>query len=335
MLEIGPNGLERLQKSRAVVVGVGGVGSGVALCLAKSGVGYLRLVDQDIVEPSNLHRLHGASEQDLYRPKAELAAEVLSRANPWASVEAVVDTVRSENVEDALDGIDVVIDCVDNFRTRLVLNRKSRDMGKPYLFTSAIASQGHLAIFQPPITACLECAMPGVTERPEESCESLGITPATVDLVGSIAASETLKLLLALPTLLRGVLLTIDLAGPQFIFSHVPKRESCSVCGETKVEPDTRDTVFTMLCGSDTANAMPRQNLNLNLEAVSERILSSEILRQSDSVLVYRFEGFTVSLFRSGRLLINGVHSIEQAEQVAARVWEQTVKEMMVSPAGN
>ena len=112
--EIGPEGLERLREGKVAVVGAGGVGSVAAQCMVRSGLGYLRVIDQDIVEPSNLHRLHGASEDDLYKPKAEVAAEALAKASPWAKVEPVIDTLRWSNARHLLDGVDLVVDCLDN-----------------------------------------------------------------------------------------------------------------------------------------------------------------------------------------------------------------------------
>src|SRR5712692_4900518 len=99
---VGIHGLNRLQSARVTVVGVGGVGSSAAFYLAQSGVGRLRLIDQDIVEPSNLHRLHGMGQEDLYHPKTEAMAEFLSKLAPWTTTEPVVETLRLANADELL-----------------------------------------------------------------------------------------------------------------------------------------------------------------------------------------------------------------------------------------
>src|SRR2546427_9580577 len=183
---VGTEGVEKLGNARVAVVGCGGVGSAAADYLARSGVGFLRLIDQDIVDVSNLHRLHGASVGDVYQPKAEVIANALSRNMPWLKAEAIVDTAREANIEELLGGVDLIVDGLDNFRTRYVLNNYSIRTRVPYLFTSAIANQGHAALFQPPNNACLECIFPSLASRPNESCESLGGTSSVVATIGAI-----------------------------------------------------------------------------------------------------------------------------------------------------
>src|SRR5262249_24035745 len=114
--EVGERGLRALQSARVTIIGIGGVGASVSYYLAQSGVGQLRLVDQDIVEPSNLHRLPELDSSSLYHPKAEAIASALSRV-PNVSIEPIVDTLRSVNVDELLEASDIVVDGLDNFRT--------------------------------------------------------------------------------------------------------------------------------------------------------------------------------------------------------------------------
>jgi adenylyltransferase/sulfurtransferase len=325
--EIGSSGLEKLSKSKVALVGLGGVGSATGPALAKSGVGYIRLIDQDIVEPSNLHRLQGVGPDSLYRPKAEVAAKVLAAANPWTKLEPIVETLRANNAEDLLDGVDLIIDCLDNFRTRYIVNEYSHQAGIPFLFTSAVANQGHVALFQPPETPCLECAMPNMVDRDEESCEALGVTPSVVGLVGSIATSEASKLLLGLPSELRGRLLTIDTMGPDFIISDISKDPSCEACNGRGRDTQVSQKTPTMLCGARTANLLPKDSLNLDLTSLSERVPRGDILSSSDVVLVYTMRGLTVSLFRTGRVLVDGVREEHDAQRIAEEIWGWATRE--------
>src|SRR5438093_1867158 len=162
---IGQEGLRKLQESSVAVIGVGGVGSAAAYYLARSGVGHLKLVDQDIVESANLQRLHSATKNDLFHPKADAIANRLSEEAEWCNVEPMVETVTDRNADELLRDVDLIYDGLDNFRTRYILNDAALRNGIPYLFTSAIADQAHLALLNPPKTACLECIMPRVISR--------------------------------------------------------------------------------------------------------------------------------------------------------------------------
>ncbi len=277
--EVGSEGLKRLQSAHVTIVGVGGVGSAAAFYLAQTGVGHLRLIDQDIVEPTNLHRLHGADQSHLYHPKAEVAAETLPHYAPWTKTEPIIDTLRASNVNELLRGSDIVVDGLDNFRTRYLLNQYSYETNTPYVFASAVQNQGHLGVIHPPETGCLECEIPGVLDRPEESCESLGVTPTITGLVGGFAASS-------------------------------------------KPELPEADPV-TILCGGRVINVLPKLPLSLDLDLVSRSVPDRDILAVSTAVLVYRKGPIVVSLFHTGRMLIEGVEGREEALQIATDTWRQ------------
>jgi molybdopterin/thiamine biosynthesis adenylyltransferase len=322
--EVGSGGLERLRSAQVTIVGVGGVGSAAAFYLAQTGVGYLKLVDQDIVEQSNLHRLHGADQSHLYHPKAEVAAETISRCAPWTRVDPVIDTLRATNANELLRGSDVVVDGLDNFRTRYLLNQYSFDTRTPYVFASAVRNQGHVGLFHPPDTACLECGFPSVVDRPKESCESLGVTPTITGLVGGFAANEVAKHLLGIQTRLMGQLLTIDTVVPEFVIASVPRRNECRVCGSDRFELRIRETdSLTTLCGGNTVNVVPQSTQDLDLNQMFHSIQDEDLLTASSTVLVYRKGPSVVSLFRTGRVLINGVQGEKEALRIANEIWIQ------------
>src|SRR6059058_5408834 len=228
--EIGQAGLERLQSAKVAVVGAGGVGSAAAYFLASQGIRFLKLIDQDVVEETNLHRLVGVDYQDLHLPKAEALSRRLSSRHPWTRTEPITETLRTENAAELLGRVDLIIDGTDNFRARYALNRFATENQVPYLFTSAIANQGHISLFNPPSTPCLECMIPYAESESLDSCETVGVTATIVGLIGTLAASEAMKRLLALPTAILGQLLTVDLAGPDFLFTKIVRRKDCPVC---------------------------------------------------------------------------------------------------------
>src|SRR3989441_4185886 len=320
--EIGVSGLQRLQSAKLAVVGTGGVGGAAAYFLASLGIGHLKLIDQDIVEESNLHRLIGADRQDLHLPKTEVLGRKLNSSHLWTETEEIVETLRKENVTELLADTDLIIDGTDNFRARCILNRFAAENNIPYLFTSAIANQGHLSLFNPPATPCLECLMPMTGPGSVDTCETLGVTPTVVGMIGTLAAAEAVKKVLELPTRILGHLLTLDLAGPDFVFTRITKREKCGVCNGSPSDEAHHDNAV-MLCGDNVANVLPERDFVLDLESLSAKIPKESVVASSESVFVYTKQSHRVSIFKTGRLLIGSVRTEEAARQVASEVWNE------------
>lgn len=320
--EFGNEGLKRLQDATIAVVGTGGVGSAAAWFLASLGVGHLILIDQDIVEDSNLHRLIGVEHYDRNLPKAEAVARKIKSRFPWTTTKSIVETVRAENSASLLEGSNILLDGTDNFWTRRILNRFAIKKKVPYLFTSAIANQGHLSLFNSPTTPCLECVIPRLESNSKESCETLGVTSAIVGLVGNLAAMETAKHILGLPTELRGRMLTIDLLGPDFISSGLAKNMDCEACGSGSRSKYTQGKVV-MMCGETTANVLPKKGVSVDLQAFAAMIPREKLIAASRSVVVYDREGHKVSVFGTGRLLIDRISGEESALEIASEIWAQ------------
>ena len=319
---IGQEGLRKLQKSAVAIVGVGGVGSAAAYYLSRSGVGHLKLIDQDIVETSNLQRLHATTSNDLFHPKAEVIANKLSEVGEWCAIEPIIETVTESNASELLSEVDLIFDGLDNFRTRYILNEFALRNHIPYLFASAIADQAHLALLNPPKTACLECVLPYVTDKFEDSCESLGVNPSITGLAGAMGASVALQCLSGNPGHWSENLATVDLAGPEFLLTRLAKRADCEVCGNDnglKPRPSVR---VTFLCGEHTANVLPSSNQTVEFSKIRKIIPSEKLRLSTPSVLVYREGEFTISLFRNGRLLIGGVKDEVQAAKMAREISE-------------
>jgi molybdopterin-synthase adenylyltransferase len=320
--EFGQDGLQRLQEASIAVVGTGGVGSAGAWFLASLGVGHLTLIDQDIVEVSNLHRLTGVEHRDLNLPKAEVVARSIRSRFPWTLARPVVETVRGENSSELLNGSNLILDGTDNFWTRRILNKIGIERKIPYLFTSAIANQGHLCLFESPATPCLECVIPGLESSSMASCETLGVTSSIVGLVGNLAAMEAAKRVLGLPSSILGRMLTIDLLGPDFISTKLTKRESCPACGIGSPGEDHQGRV-AMMCGEATANVLPEKDFSIDLLSFGDTIPKEKLIASSESVVVYDKEGHRVSVFRTGRLLIDRVSNEKSAMEIAGEVWAQ------------
>jgi molybdopterin-synthase adenylyltransferase len=318
---IGREGLDKLRSSTIAVVGVGGVGSSAAYYLARSGVGRIRLIDQDIIEPSNLQRIQSATKKDLFLPKAEVLSRRLSEFDSSIQVETVVDTITQSNAERLLEKVDLIFDGLDNFRTRYVLNRFALRNRTPYLFASAVAEQANLAILNPPATPCLECVMPNVVDRFNESCETLGVSPAITGLTGAFGVQVAIQFVLGTPSQSSNRLISIDLGGPDFLFSELSKRQDCPACQISGHDSDQAPALVTLLCGEHTANILPSKDMDISLPSISTMIPSETILASSNSVLVYHHGPYTISLFRNGRLLISGIDQEKRATELAEEIW--------------
>ncbi len=280
------------------------------------------MIDQDIVEPTNLQRIQTATKEDLFHPKAEVLTRKLLAFDPSTKIEAMVDTLTWTNVNQILGDSDLVIDGLDNFRTRYVLNRFAVQHKIPYLFSSSVAQQAHIALLNPPNTACLDCIMPHVTDRFNESCESLGVSPMITGIAGAIGAETAIQHLLGKTSRLSTQMITIDLDGPDVLFTPLAKRDDCSTCHDSSSGPDCPLPEVTMLCGEHTANALPPERMDLVLGNISSNIPKEAILSISDTVVVYHNGPYTISLFRNGRVLIGGVDDERRASEIAKETWE-------------
>jgi len=311
--ELGEKGQRQLAKSKVAIVGVGGLGTVSSLYLALAGVGYLRLIDQDTVETDNLHRQILYNTSNLHYPKTEVAAKKLEKLNPLTKAEAIPENVNAANVERLLQGVDLVVDGLDNMVTRYLVNRACVKLGVPYVFGAAIGIEGNLSVFAPPQTGCLECLMPNLSDADLLTCSTRGVLGATTGIIGSMQAMEAIKLLAGFGSTLKGKLLVCDFSDMDFTIIDISKSSRCPVChgGLTSVAGCER---LVWLCGKDTANINPEKPLKLNLEEVYLKINKQFHVRlKSRLALMFNYKSYEVSLFNGGRMLIKNVGSEEEA----------------------
>jgi len=316
MSELGQSGQQRLDRSKVAVVGAGGLGTVSSLYLALAGVGYIRLIDQDTVETQNLHRQILYNNDDLHYPKVEVAAERLEKLNPLINVEAIPENVNTSNVERLLQGVDCIVDGLDNMVTRYLVNRACVKLRIPYLFGAAIGIEGNLSVFAPPETGCLECLMPNLSDSDLLTCSTRGVLGATTGIIGALQAMETLKLLAGIGSTLKGKLLVCDFSDMDFTSIDISKSTRCPVChGDVSSVGGGERLVW--LCGRDTANINPEKPLKLNLDEVYPSINKQfQVRLKSRLALMFNYKGYEVSLFNGGRMLIKNVSSEKEALKI-------------------
>jgi molybdopterin/thiamine biosynthesis adenylyltransferase/rhodanese-related sulfurtransferase len=232
--EVGEKGQEKLLKSKVLLLGAGGLGSPAALYLAAAGIGTLGIIDADVVDASNLQRqiLHGTS--SLGTPKVESAKKRVQDLNPDCSVMAFEERLTSENIDRIFDhGWDVVVDGLDNFPTRYLVNDASVWKNIPVVHGSIFRFDGQVTTFQPRRGPCYRCLYP---EPPPAhlapSCSEAGVLGVLPGIVGTIQATEAIKLILGQGEPLVGKLLMYDSLLMQFRQLRLRRDPSCPVCGE-------------------------------------------------------------------------------------------------------
>ena len=232
--EVGEEGQRRLLDSSVLLIGAGGLGSPAALYLTAAGVGRLGVVDADVVDESNLQRQIVHSTARLGRPKVESARETIEALNPDVEVVPYKERLTSESVERILGGgWDVIVDGADNFPTRYLVNDASVWHGVPVVHGSIFRFEGQTTVFKPGSGPCYRCLFP--QPPPPElapSCAEGGVLGVLPGVIGSLQASEALKLILGIGDPLIGRLLLFDALSATFTEVALRRDPACPVCGE-------------------------------------------------------------------------------------------------------
>ena len=226
-------GQQRLLDSRVLIVGMGGLGSPVAMYLAAAGVGELVLADFDTVDLSNLQRqiLHGSD--DIGRPKVESARDTLQVLNPEVSVSTINERLEGEALAAQLDTVDLVVDATDNFATRFMLNEACVTARKPLVSGAAIRMEGQVSVFhnEREESPCYRCLYREEGEEPAQTCSENGVLAPVVGIIGAVQATEALKVLLGIGDTLGGRLLLLDALTMEWRTLKLRKDQSCPACG--------------------------------------------------------------------------------------------------------
>ena len=231
--EVGEEGQIRLLKSRVLLLGAGGLGAPSSLYLAAAGVGTLGIIDDDVVDMSNLQRQIIHAEDRIGMPKVESAKQTLSGLNPDVKVIPHKLRLTSENVMSILADYDLVVDGADNFPTRYLLNDAALKLGKPVIHASIYRFEGQITSFVPGQGPCYRCLYPSPPPPDmSPSCQEAGVLGVLPGIVGSLQANEAIKLLLGIGQSLVGRLLVFDALRTKFRELKLRRDPACPTCGE-------------------------------------------------------------------------------------------------------
>jgi molybdopterin-synthase adenylyltransferase len=319
---IGAHGQTRLAESRVVIVGCGATGSALASLLARSGVGTIRIIDRDYVEPSNLQRQTLFDESDAREslPKAIAAARRIAAFNSQIVVEPQVADLTPDNIEALLEGVNVVLDGTDNFETRYLINDFAVRNDLPWIYAAAVGSYGVTLNILPGLTSCLACIFPESPYGTFETCETAGILNSAVNLVASIEATEAIKLLVGFQDKMRRSLLSFDVWTNERAEVQAAKpRPGCRACGErdfTHLAGKGRPHIT--LCGRNSVQIHERHR-PIDFAEMNQRLTPHGTVRHNDFVLRFWREPYEMTLFPDGRAIIKGTTDTGVARSLYAR----------------
>ncbi|MCU0799885.1 MAG: ThiF family adenylyltransferase [Candidatus Thermoplasmatota archaeon] len=305
--DIGMDGQMRLLDSKVTVIGCGATGSVIANALARSGVGHLTVVDRDVVEPDNLQRQLLFDEDDIGCAKAAAAGERLKVINSSIEVSSFVEDVGPGNIAPITKGSDLIMDATDNMATRFLMNELSVREGIPWIYTGVVETMGMSMNIVPGKTACLRCALPAIPAAGTlPTCSTVGIINTIPSLMGSIAATEAIKLLLGKGW--SSDMVVYDVWKGFFDRFPVKRRVDCECCVEHKF--DLLDGKgwggASRLCGSDAVQITSPHDQFPSLKDLSRRLRAVGEVEDHGEFLRVRAEGYELVIFKGGRTIVHG-----------------------------
>lgn len=322
---IGAEGQQRINASRVLVVGCGALGSAQVETLARAGVGRVRVVDRDFVEASNLQRQTLFTERDARErlPKAVAAARRVAEINSEIECEPIVADARHDNVEQFVEGCDVVLDGTDNFATRYLLNDACVKHDVAWVYGAAVGSYGVTMTIRPRVTPCLRClfedAPPAGTT---ETCDTAGVIQPIISIIAAVQTSEALKLLTGRTQDLHGALMQFDVWRNEWrrikLGSPAP---DCPTCARGDYETLAAEaTEFAaVLCGRNAVQISPARAASLDLGALAERLHAVGETKANDYLVRLNADGFELTIFKDARAIIRGTDDVSVARSLYAR----------------
>jgi adenylyltransferase/sulfurtransferase len=317
--EIGEAGQRRIADAVAVVAGLGALGSHVAELLARAGVGTLRLVDRDLVELSNLQRQCLFSEDDAAAslPKADAAARRLRAVNSAIRYEPIVADINPATVERFTEGATVVVDGLDNFYTRMLINEACVKRAVPFVYGACLATYGSAVTVIPGVSACLHCLFPGVAREaaPPVTCETVGVLGPVAALVAAWQASEALKIASGHAALASPHLIHVDLWRNELTPLPAARVPGCTVCGgrqfDLLAEPARLATAS--LCGRNAVQVVPPRSFNLDFDLLATTLARTLHVERNPHLLRFRAGHHEMAVFRDGRAIVFGTSDANEA----------------------
>ncbi len=320
---IGSKGLDDIFKAKIGVFGLGGLGSWSSLLLTQIGIGFLRIIDRDVVEVSNLPRTPIYTIESVDLPKAEQAAIFLKKINPNAVIEEKTTNIDESTIESLVKDLDVVIDGLDNISTRLIVNRACKKFGVPFIFAGAIGTSANISTFlyknQQP---CLNCIFEMISDDDLEKCDVTGVHTALLSLVASIQVAEAIKIITKREPSFISRLYYIYLESMDLDTIQIKQNHSCSVCYPKSTSRTKTKTNVVELCGDRTFLVPNQRTESINLVSLIVKLerANIKIIKKGSLGITFEFpfksKHLVISLFSNGNLLVRGESQSSEINQI-------------------
>lgn len=320
---------QKLAESRVLLCGCGALGTVLADTLTRAGVGFLRIVDRDFVEFSNLQRQVLFDEQDVRSqlPKAVCAAAKLSKINSQVTIEPVVADIDYSNIAKFAEGVDLILDGTDNFEIRFLINDLSLEQGIPWIYAGVIGSHGQSMTIFPNETACLRCLIENVPEPgTTETCDTAGVLGPAVNVIASLEAVDALKILSGQRERVQPVLTVIDVWDGTFRrmnLGELREKTNCPACrnGDRSWLSGERGSQTSVLCGRNAVQISPPERTEIRFADLAEKLETTASVSSNQYLLRFQLRdpAVEVTVFRDGRAIMKGTEDLSIARGVYSR----------------
>jgi molybdopterin-synthase adenylyltransferase len=326
---IGAEGQQRISQGRVLLCGCGALGSAIADGLTRAGVGFLRIVDRDFVELSNLQRQVLFDEQDIADelPKVIAAGRKLAKINSGVVLEPIVADIDHTNILKLADGVDLILDGMDNFETRFLINDGALATKIPWIYGGCIGSHGQVLPIFPGETACLRCLIgevpgPGMTE----TCDTAGVLGPAVNVVAALQVVAALKFLAGRRDLLDPALTIVDVwegTLRKMSVANLRDQSQCPACVGGKLEwlSGSKGSQTTILCGRNAVQISPPEKRSFSFAELAPRLRAAGDVSYNPFLLRLTLAGGDqqITLFPDGRAIIKGTDDVAVARAIYAR----------------
>ena len=321
---IGKDGQKKLKSGRVAIVELSAIGTAVANNLARAGVGYIRLIDGDYVDMTELQRQSLFTEADAReeRVKAVIMQEYLREVNSEVEVDAQITSLNSGNVDALFEDVDLIIDATDSMETRLLINEACHALGKPWIYGGALAAGGMTMNFLPgEDEPCFKCFLGDEEYIPGEqpTCATEGVLCSTTSMIAALQCAEALKILTGSKDLRRD-LLSFDLWDNSFDTFTVDKDPDCPVCGKRDYQYYGRisGAHTVSMCGKDSMQIIPSHEGEVDFAKYADKLQHQGKVKYTQYTLDFDDGDVQIKLFKTGRAIIKHVSDEQRARAVYA-----------------
>jgi adenylyltransferase/sulfurtransferase len=320
--EIGEEGQKKLSSSSVAVIGCGALGTVIATSLVRAGVGKIRIIDRDFIEYHNLQRQVLFDEEDIKAqlPKAVAAERHLKKVNSSIEIEGVVADVNYTNIERLVAGADIILDGLDNFETRFLINDVSLKHRIPWVYGGAVAASGMTMNIIPGETPCFRCLYSGSAGRSIAlTCDTAGVINPAPFIVASLQTAEAMKILVGAEEINRDIMV-IDVWRSEFRRLKIGRRADCLACGGKYEFLEARSgTRTTSLCGQNSVQVLNPEAIGIPFEELAKRLSPLGEISYNEFMLRFVVDSHEMVIFPDGRAIVKNTNDEALARGLYAK----------------